>query len=89
VPRTPSHSCRPARGAQRRFAAHCAFATSDIDALHATLLQAGVEIDGAVAGAGTDRTGLISATARVADPQPRQFLFCDPDGNRFLVVQPG
>ncbi len=74
--------------AEQRFAAHCAFATTDIDALHAALVQAGVEVDAAVAGAGTDRTGLTAATARVADPQPRQFLFCDPDGNRFLVVQP-
>jgi catechol 2,3-dioxygenase-like lactoylglutathione lyase family enzyme len=67
--------------------AHCAFATSDIEADHASLLGAGVDVDPAIAGTGTARAGLISIDVTVSDPVPAQFFFRDPDGNRFLVVQ--
>jgi hypothetical protein len=36
---------------------------------------------------GTARTGLVSTTVMIADPQPAQFCFCHPDGNRFLAVE--
>lgn len=66
----------------------CAFATTDIDADHATLRARGVDVD-EIAGAGASRAGLLSTDATVPDPVPAQFLFRDPDGNRFLIVQPG
>ena len=34
-------------------------------------------------------TTILSLTAAVSDPVPAQFFFRDPDGNHFLVVQPG
>jgi catechol 2,3-dioxygenase-like lactoylglutathione lyase family enzyme len=70
-------------------AAYCAFATADIDADHASLRAAGVEVDEQIAGQGGRRRGLLSLEARVTDPVPAQFFFRDPDGNRFLIVQPG
>jgi catechol 2,3-dioxygenase-like lactoylglutathione lyase family enzyme len=66
----------------------CALATSDIEADHATLLAAGVEVDTEIGRTGTRRAGLISLDATVADPAPPQFFFRDLDGNRFLIVQP-
>jgi hypothetical protein len=42
-----------------------------------------------IAGTGSVRAGLVSHNASIADPVPRQFFLRDPDGNRFLVVQPG
>ncbi|HMJ34235.1 MAG TPA: VOC family protein [Baekduia sp.] len=70
-------------------AALCAFATQDIEADHATLRARGVDVDATVARAGTPRTGLVSLDVTVPDPVPSQFFFRDPDGNRFLIVQPG
>jgi catechol 2,3-dioxygenase-like lactoylglutathione lyase family enzyme len=72
----------------RRDAAYCAFATADIEADHAALRDAGVEVDAEIARAGTSRSGLISLEATIPDPVPAQLCFRDPDGNRFLLVQP-
>jgi catechol 2,3-dioxygenase-like lactoylglutathione lyase family enzyme len=69
-------------------AAHCALATTDIEADHARLRDSGVDVDAEIAGTGMRRTGLVSSDATVEDPVPRQFFFRDPDGNRFLIVQP-
>ena len=68
---------------------HCAFATQDIEADHATLRARGVDVDAEIASTGTGRSGLVSIDVRVEDPVPPQFFFRDPDGNRFLMVQPG
>lgn len=68
-------------------ATHCALATTDIEADHATLRARGVEVDAEIARAGTPRTGLMSVAVTVADPVPPQFFFRDLDGNRFLLVQ--
>jgi catechol 2,3-dioxygenase-like lactoylglutathione lyase family enzyme len=66
----------------------CAFATLDIEADHAALQARGVDVDPEIARTGTPRSGLVSLTATVEDPVPAQFFFRDPDGNRFLIVQP-
>jgi catechol 2,3-dioxygenase-like lactoylglutathione lyase family enzyme len=68
--------------------AHCAFATEDIEADHATLRARGVDVDAEIARKGNRRPGLISVEASVPDPVPSQFFFRDIDGNRFLIVQP-
>jgi catechol 2,3-dioxygenase-like lactoylglutathione lyase family enzyme len=70
-------------------AARCAFATTDIEAAHATLRARGVDVDGEIARAGTPRPGLVSTAVSVDDPVPPQFFVRDPDENRFLIVQPG
>jgi catechol 2,3-dioxygenase-like lactoylglutathione lyase family enzyme len=67
---------------------YCAFATTDIEADHARLRAHGVDVE-EIASAGGSRAGLLSTDATVPDPVPAQFLFRDPDGNRFLIVQPG
>jgi catechol 2,3-dioxygenase-like lactoylglutathione lyase family enzyme len=72
-----------------RDATHCALATTDVEADHAALRARGVDVDAEIAGTGTPRAGLISTSATIPDPVPRQFSFRDPDGNRFLVVQVG
>ena len=69
-------------------AARCAFATTDIDADHAALRGSGVHVDTDIGRDGTSRPGLVSTDVTVADPVPPQFFFRDPDGNRFLIVQP-
>jgi catechol 2,3-dioxygenase-like lactoylglutathione lyase family enzyme len=69
--------------------ARCAVATADIEADHATLRARGVDVDPEIARTGTPRSGLVSRESTVEDPVPAQFFFRDPDGNRFLVVQPG
>jgi catechol 2,3-dioxygenase-like lactoylglutathione lyase family enzyme len=69
--------------------AHCAFATRDIEADHATLRARGVDVDAAIARKGTRRSGLISVEVSVPDTVPPQFFFRDIDGNRFLMVEPG
>jgi catechol 2,3-dioxygenase-like lactoylglutathione lyase family enzyme len=68
--------------------ARCAFATDDIEADHATLRARGVDVDAEIARTGTPRAGLVSVQVSVEDPVPAQFFFRDPDGNRFLIVQP-
>jgi catechol 2,3-dioxygenase-like lactoylglutathione lyase family enzyme len=67
--------------------AHCAFATEDIEADHATLRARGVDVDAEIARTGKCRSGLVSVEAIVRDPAPSQFFFRDPDGNRFLIVE--
>ena len=71
-----------------RDAAHCAFATEDIEADHATLRASGVDVDAEIARTGKRRSGLVSIEATIQDPVPPQFFFRDPDGNRFLIVEP-
>jgi catechol 2,3-dioxygenase-like lactoylglutathione lyase family enzyme len=73
----------------RGDAAHCAFATDDIESDHAALRARGVEVDAEIARKGNSRTGLVSTDAAIEDPVPSQLFFRDPDGNRFLIVQPG
>jgi catechol 2,3-dioxygenase-like lactoylglutathione lyase family enzyme len=68
--------------------ARCALATADIEADHEALRARGVEVDAEIARAGTPRSGLVSTEVSVEDPVPAQFFFRDPDGNRFLIVQP-
>jgi catechol 2,3-dioxygenase-like lactoylglutathione lyase family enzyme len=68
--------------------AHCAFATADIEADHASLRASGVDVDEEIARKGKSRSGLISLEATIRDPVPSQFFFRDLDGNRFLIVQP-
>ena len=70
-------------------AAHCAFATDDIEADHAALRERGVDVDAEIARAGNSRPGLVGLDATVPDPVPAQFFFRDSEGNRFLIVQPG
>jgi catechol 2,3-dioxygenase-like lactoylglutathione lyase family enzyme len=48
--------------------------TSDVDADHATLKAAGVDVDAEV--------------SRFGGPVPPMFWFRDPDGNSLLIVQP-
>jgi catechol 2,3-dioxygenase-like lactoylglutathione lyase family enzyme len=67
---------------------HCAFATEDIEADHATLRARSVDVDAEIARTGKRRAGLVSLDASVGDPVPPQFFFRDPDGNRFLIVEP-
>ncbi len=67
---------------------HCAFATEDIEADHATLRARGVEVDAEIARTGKRRSGIVSIEATVGDPVPPQFFFRDIDGNRFLIVEP-
>ena len=69
-------------------AAHCAFATTDIQADHASLRAAGVDVDGEIARTGSRRAGLTSLDVSVGDPVPSQCFFRDADGNRFLIVGP-
>jgi catechol 2,3-dioxygenase-like lactoylglutathione lyase family enzyme len=69
--------------------ARCALATTDIETDHAALLAHGVDVDAQIARTGTPRVGLVSTEVSVEDPIPAQFFFRDPDGNRFLIVQPG
>jgi catechol 2,3-dioxygenase-like lactoylglutathione lyase family enzyme len=68
--------------------ARCAFTTEDIEADHASLRAQGVDVDAEIARTGTPRSGLVSIEVTVEDPVPAQFFFRDPDGNRFLIVQP-
>lgn len=67
----------------------CAIATTDIDAVHATLQSRGVDVDPVIGRVGSSRPGLFSLDTVVADPMPPQFCFRDVDGNRFLIVMPG
>jgi catechol 2,3-dioxygenase-like lactoylglutathione lyase family enzyme len=69
-------------------AAVCALVSEDIEADHAALRAKGVDVDAEIAREGTSREGLVSLAITVENPVPAQFFFRDPDGNRFLVVQP-
>lgn len=66
----------------------CAFVTDDIEADHAALGSRDMDVDAEIATTGTQRPGLIALDVTIADPVPPQFSFRDPDGNRFLIVQP-
>jgi catechol 2,3-dioxygenase-like lactoylglutathione lyase family enzyme len=66
---------------------HCAFASEDIEADHATLLARGVEADAEVARKGRARHLLFDADRDMSDPVPAMFFFRDADGNRFLIVE--
>jgi predicted enzyme related to lactoylglutathione lyase len=48
--------------------------TSDVDADHAALKEAGVDVDDEV--------------SRFGDPVPPMFWLRDPDGNSLMIVQP-
>jgi catechol 2,3-dioxygenase-like lactoylglutathione lyase family enzyme len=48
--------------------------TSDVDAAHAALQEAGVDVDAEV--------------TRYGDPVPPMFWLRDPDGNSLIIVQP-
>src|SRR5260221_2386422 len=67
---------------------HCAFTTDDIEADHATLRSTGVDVDAEIARKGKCRTGLVSVEVTIPDALPPHFFFRDPDGNRFLIVEP-
>lgn len=68
---------------------HCAIGTTDIEADYKYLKSQGVEIvDRAIGQPGNTRKGLLSVNIDITDPLPKQFSFRDPDGNRFLIVQP-
>lgn len=67
----------------------CVFATTDIEADHATLHARGVEVDAEIAREGKSRRGPISIDRSIPDPAPPQFCFRDIDGNRFLIVPSG
>ena len=69
-------------------AALCALATEDIETDHVALRAGAVDVDGEIARTGRSRQGLVSLEVSVPDPVPAQFFFRDPDGNRFLIVQP-
>jgi catechol 2,3-dioxygenase-like lactoylglutathione lyase family enzyme len=78
----------PAEGsAAPTAAARCALTTSDIDGLVEKLRDHGIDVED-VGRAGGARTGLLSTDVTVTDPFPPQCCFRDPDGNRFLLVQP-
>lgn len=66
----------------------CALTTTDIEADRVALAAAGVAVDPVVARQGTSRPGLVSTDVTVPDPFPPQLCFADPDGNRFLLVEP-
>lgn len=78
----------PAEGtATPTSAALCALATNDIDSFVARLRREGIDVED-VGRAGSTRRGLLSGDVTVAEPSPPQCCFRDPDGNRFLLVQP-
>jgi len=67
----------------------CAISTSDIEADFETLQKNNVDIvDEKIGKKGTSRLGLFSTNVNVENPMPPQFSFRDPDGNRFLIVEP-
>lgn len=80
----------PSEGrAADRATTRCAIVSTDIDADHQRMIDAGVDADRVIGRAGTSRSGLVSPDVVVPDPTPAQFCFRDIDGNRFLVVQAG
>jgi catechol 2,3-dioxygenase-like lactoylglutathione lyase family enzyme len=62
--------------------------TDDIDATHAELQSAGVDVDADVARVGAPAEIRIGAV-ELAGPVPPMFWFRDPDGNALLIVEPG
>ena len=66
----------------------CALTTTDVEADLVELQGKGVEVDDVVSREGTSRPGLVDPAVRVPDTFPPQLCFADPDGNRFLLVEP-
>jgi len=65
----------PREGDSAGIETRVAFTSEDIDADHASLKAAGVDVDEAV--------------MRMGDPVPPMFFFRDQDGNRLLIVAQG
>jgi catechol 2,3-dioxygenase-like lactoylglutathione lyase family enzyme len=63
----------PMEGQEVGVESRIAFASTDVDADHAALREAGVDVDPEV--------------MRMGDPVPPMFFFRDVDGNRLLLVQ--
>jgi catechol 2,3-dioxygenase-like lactoylglutathione lyase family enzyme len=61
--------------------------TRDIDAVHARMMQLGIDVDAGIARIGSPVMARIGAVEQ-AEPQPPMFWFRDPDGNQLLLVQP-
>jgi catechol 2,3-dioxygenase-like lactoylglutathione lyase family enzyme len=61
--------------------------TRDIKAAHQRMKQLGIDVDPAIAGAGSPVKARIGAVER-AEPQPPMFWFRDPDKNELLLVEP-
>jgi catechol 2,3-dioxygenase-like lactoylglutathione lyase family enzyme len=64
----------------------CALLSTDVEADHAALVAAGVDVDPVVGGPGTSRPGLVDPAVLVLDPSSPQVVFRDPDGNRLLLI---
>ena len=64
---------RPRQGDPVGVEAGVAFNTDDVDGVHATLRERGVDVDESV--------------MRMGDPVPPMFWFRDQDANRLLIVQ--
>jgi catechol 2,3-dioxygenase-like lactoylglutathione lyase family enzyme len=60
--------------------------TNDIDATHAELQAAGVDVDPAVARVGAPAEIRLGAV-EMAGPVPPMFYLRDPDGNSLLLVE--
>jgi catechol 2,3-dioxygenase-like lactoylglutathione lyase family enzyme len=63
----------PMEGQEVGVESRIAFTSNDVDADHAALREAGVDVDPEV--------------MRMGDPVPPMFFFRDVDGNRLLLVQ--
>jgi catechol 2,3-dioxygenase-like lactoylglutathione lyase family enzyme len=63
----------PMEGQEVGIESRIAFSSRDVDADHAALRDAGVDVDPEV--------------MRMGDPVPPMFFFRDVDGNRLLLVQ--
>jgi len=63
----------PMEGQEVGIESRIAFSSRDVDADHAALREAGVDVDPEV--------------MRMGDPVPPMFFFRDVDGNRLLLVQ--
>jgi catechol 2,3-dioxygenase-like lactoylglutathione lyase family enzyme len=63
----------PMEGQEVGVESRIAFSSRDVDADHAALREAGVDVDPEV--------------MRMGDPVPPMFFFRDVDGNRLLLVQ--
>ncbi len=66
---------QPMEGQETGVESRVAFETTDIEADHATLREAGVDVDAEV--------------MRMGGPVPPMFFFRDQDGNRLLIVERG
>lgn len=62
--------------------------TTDIDATHAALREAGLDVDAEIARAGSAVSIRIGALD-VVEPFPPMFHVRDPDGNAVMIVEPG